>query len=55
MARISDARVIAISGGGRHLGTDYLQLAARFGAGRALSARLSTQEILAAIDDILRG
>jgi hypothetical protein len=42
-------------GGGRHLGTDYLQLAARLGAGRALSTRLSTQEILAAIDDILRG
>jgi hypothetical protein len=55
MARIPDARVIAISGGGRHLGTDYLQLAARLGAGRALSTLFSTQEILAAIDDIPRG
>jgi hypothetical protein len=42
-------------GGGRQVGTDYLQLAARLGARRAVAKPFSTQETLAAIDDILRG
>jgi DNA-binding NarL/FixJ family response regulator len=50
-----DARVIAISGGGRHVGTDYLQLARRLGARRALAKPFSTQDMPAAVDDLLRG
>jgi CheY-like chemotaxis protein len=54
-AEFPDVRVIAISGGGRHLGTDYLQLASRLGAKRMLSKPFTNQEILTAIDDVLRG
>jgi DNA-binding NarL/FixJ family response regulator len=54
-AEFPDVRVIAISGGGRHLGTDYLQLASRLGAKRVLSKPFTNQEILTAIDDVLRG
>jgi CheY-like chemotaxis protein len=54
-AEFPDVRVIAISGGGRRVGTDYLQLAARLGAKRVLSKPFTNQEILAAIDDVLRG
>ncbi len=50
-----DVRVIAISGGGRHPGTDYFQLASRLGASRVLSKPFTNQEILTVIDDVLRG
>jgi CheY-like chemotaxis protein len=54
-AEFPDVRVIAISGGGRRAGMDYLQMAARLGANRVLAKPFTNREILTAIEEVLRG
>jgi DNA-binding response OmpR family regulator len=48
-----EARVIAISGGGRNSSTNYLPIAARLGARRTLAKPFSRQEILEAVRETL--
>jgi DNA-binding NtrC family response regulator len=48
-----DARVIAISGGGRNGSASYLPIAARLGARRTVAKPFSRQEILEAVRDAL--
>lgn len=47
--------IIAMSGGGRGSAADYLEMAALLGAKRTLSKPFSTQELLDAVSDVLRG
>ena len=47
-------RIIAISGGGRNPPQDYLTVAERFGARRTLSKPFSSDEILRAVDEVLK-
>ena len=49
-----DLKIIAISGGGRIKNTDYLKLAKRLGADKALSKPFSNEELLLAVDECLR-
>jgi CheY-like chemotaxis protein len=44
-----DARVVAISGGGRNGGRDYLLIAAQLGARRTVAKPFSRQDILDAV------
>jgi CheY-like chemotaxis protein len=48
-----DARIIAMSGGGRNAGRDYLSIAAQLGAGATMAKPFSRQEVLNAIRDVL--
>ena len=48
-----NVRVVAISGGGRSGGRDYLPIAARLGAHRTVAKPFSRQEILDAVRDTL--
>lgn len=48
-----EARIIAISGGERIGGRDYLPIAARLGARRTLAKPFSRQEILTAVRETL--
>jgi DNA-binding response OmpR family regulator len=48
-----NVRVVAISGGGRSGGRDYLPIAAQLGARRTLAKPFSRQEILDAVRDVL--
>jgi CheY-like chemotaxis protein len=48
-----DARIIAISGGERTGGRDYLPIAAKLGARRTVAKPFSRQEILAAVHETL--
>jgi len=48
-----DARIIAISGGQRTGGRDYLPIAARLGARRTVAKPFSRQEILEAVRETL--
>ena len=48
-----NARVIAMSGGGRQAGRDYLRMAEQLGAKRTVSKPFSRQQILDAVRDLL--
>jgi DNA-binding NtrC family response regulator len=48
-----EARVVAISGGGRNGGRDYLPIAAQLGARRTVAKPFSRQAILEAVRDAL--
>jgi DNA-binding NtrC family response regulator len=48
-----NARVVAISGGGRAGGRDYLPIAARLGASRTVAKPFTSQEILEAVRETL--
>jgi YesN/AraC family two-component response regulator len=48
-----DAKVIAMSGGGRYSNTDYLKLARKFGAKATLSKPFLREEILNAVKEVL--
>lgn len=48
-----DVRIIAISGGGRLSGVDYLPDAAKLGARLTLRKPFSPPELLRAVDDVL--
>ena len=48
-----DARIIAISGGERNAGRDYLPIAAKLGARRTVAKHFSRQEILDAVRETL--
>ena len=48
-----EARVVAISGGGRNEGRDYLPIAAQLGAQRTVAKPFSRQDILDAVRDTL--
>lgn len=48
-----EARIIAISGGGRNGSANYLPIAARLGARRTVAKPFSRQEILDAVRDTL--
>jgi CheY-like chemotaxis protein len=50
----SEAKIIAISGGGRGGSQDYLKMARAFGAQRVLAKPFSHREILEAISDVLQ-
>lgn len=45
--------IIAISGGGRTTGRDYLPIAAQLGARRTVAKPFTRQEILEAVQDVL--
>lgn len=47
--------IIAMSGGGRGSSADYLEMAALLGASRTLAKPFSTQQLLDAVSDVLRG
>ncbi len=47
------ARIIAISGGGRNAGRDYLQIAAQLGARQTVSKPFTRQQILDAVRETL--
>lgn len=49
----SRVKIIAISGGGRGLATDYLFIAKQLGAGRVLEKPFSHEALLAAISELL--
>jgi YesN/AraC family two-component response regulator len=48
-----DAKVIAMSGGGRYSNTDYLKLARKFGAQATLCKPFLREEILNAVKEVL--
>ena len=48
-----NARVIAMSGGGRTRNTDFLRLASKCGADRVLAKPFAMDDISAAINDVL--
>ena len=48
-----DAKVIAISGGGRISPEDYLHLAGKLGANRTLAKPFRSQELLSAVAEVL--
>jgi DNA-binding NtrC family response regulator len=50
-----DIKIIAISGGGQIGPADYLEIARRFGAMRTFSKPFDRKELLAAVDELLRG
>lgn len=47
------AKIIAISGGGQRRDLSFLGMARKFGADRTLAKPFSTEEILAAVEDLL--
>ena len=47
-------KIIAISGGGRIMATEYLELAETFGANMTLSKPISRDELLTAVGSVLR-
>jgi len=49
-----DAKVIAMSGGGRNNGRDYLKIAKAFGANRVLAKPFLNREILEAVESLLQ-
>jgi CheY-like chemotaxis protein len=49
-----EVRIIAIAGGRRKLPQEYLAAAEQFGARRALSKPFSSDEILRAVDEVLK-
>lgn len=49
----SRVKIIAISGGGRGLASDYLFIAKQLGAGRVLEKPFSNEALLAAISELL--
>ena len=51
----SEAKIIAMSGGGRHGAQDYLKMARAFGAHRVLAKPFSHREILETITAVLQG
>lgn len=48
-------KIIAISGGGRISPDQYLLMATRLGADKAFAKPFKTSELLAAVEDLLRG
>ena len=54
-SQFPNARIIAISGGQRAGGRDYLPIAARLGARRTVAKPFSRQEILEAVRETLTG
>jgi CheY-like chemotaxis protein len=48
-----DAKIVAISGGGRGNAQDYLKMAAAFGADRVLAKPFSNREVLETINSVL--
>lgn len=48
-----DIKIIAISGGGRSLPRDYLDVAKDFGAVRTISKPFDQQELISAVNDAL--
>ncbi len=48
-----DARIIAISGGGRWVGKDYLEMAGKLGARRVLPKPVKRVDLLRAVRDTL--
>jgi len=49
-----DLKIIAISGGGRTSGYDYLQMAEKLGANRILQKPFSISQLIMEIDQILK-
>ncbi|NQV56918.1 MAG: response regulator [Rhodospirillales bacterium] len=45
--------IIAISGGGRHGSDDYLKMALKFGAVKAIKKPFGVDDIVAAVDEVL--
>ncbi len=50
-AEFPQARIIVMSGGGAHLGTDYLKLARELGAAKTLKKPFAPQDLIDAISD----
>lgn len=48
-------KIIAMSAGGKGSATDYLQLAARFGASRIVRKPFTAGEFMAVVDELLGG
>ena len=50
-----EVRIVAISGGGRNVGQQYLKMAGKLGADRILPKPVRPKELLDAVRDILSG